>query len=98
MDGEIEEARGPDGLVEGANEVLAVGGVDARLAADAGVHHRQQRRGHLRGGGIWSWRWDVGGSGRRWRGDVVVRETGQGRGPELMQRRGGPFTGNVWII
>ena len=40
-------ARTPDGRVEGADEVLALGGVDAGLAADGRVDHAEQRGGDL---------------------------------------------------
>ena len=38
------------GLVESADEVLALGQVNGGLAADSGVHHREQACGHLREG------------------------------------------------
>ena len=36
-----------EGLPEGAHEVLARGDIDARLAADGTVHHREERRRNL---------------------------------------------------
>ena len=37
----LEVAQDSGRLVEGADQVLSLGRVDARLAADCGVHHRQ---------------------------------------------------------
>ena len=39
--------RTPAGGWNAPDEVLALGGVDAGLAADGGVHHAEQRGGHV---------------------------------------------------